>query len=374
MFFKKVTFMVCTVFGIFLLLVVTAEIFLRISGIWIGRHTDTMFKVMQYDENLGWRMKPNISTQMDLVDVENIPVRSNSLGFRDKEFVLEKPSGKLRIVFLGDSFAWGFVREEERLTNLLAVQQGQWDILNFGIPGYGTDQSLLVWETLASKYKPDVVVLTIYKNDYVDNASVVNDGRQKPYFEWTDQNELILKNVPVDKKTFWENGIFNQIAPPYQKFYPQPIQKRSRILHWLVKNSNLVRWIYTLSRAHRPAPAVQAFFYTDKNSLLDERTFLQERLLDRLVKRLAAEVRSTNAQFVVVFSGDMTASYQRQMESLKTAGILYVDGTTPSIARFLKSEEKDIYYKYSGHWTPGANEIVARLVGDVLSSLVHRVS
>ena len=50
--------------------VLTAELGLRISNVWIGRHSDTMFTVIDYDEELGWKMKPNVSARIDLVDTE----------------------------------------------------------------------------------------------------------------------------------------------------------------------------------------------------------------------------------------------------------------------------------------------------------------
>lgn len=138
--------------GCFVSLLV-AEVVLRLSNAWIGRHSDAMFTVIEYDRVLGWKMKPIINEKIDLVDVEDIPMRSNSSGFWDKEFVLQKPPDRCRIAFLGDSFTWGLgVREEERFTDLLAAANQGWESLNFGIPSYGTDQSLLVWQQLAHRY------------------------------------------------------------------------------------------------------------------------------------------------------------------------------------------------------------------------------
>ncbi|MBI1883166.1 MAG: SGNH/GDSL hydrolase family protein [Chlamydiae bacterium] len=334
------------------------ELFLHFSGVWIGRHTDTMFKIMTYDENLGWRMKRNLNTTIDLVDKENIPIRSNSEGFWDKDFVLEKPSGELRVVFLGDSFTWGYgVQEEERFSSILARKHPEWDILNFGMPGYGTDQAYLVWKMIAARYRPDIVVLTIYKNDFFDNVSVVNDGRQKPYFEFGKNEVLTLKNVPVNPETLWQNSIYNQIALPYTSFYGWSIEKRSRILHWMVKNSDLVRLAYSLLR-HRDAKGKQSD--VDRIQLkLNSAEESELKLMRSILQQFNKEIESSGQKLVIAFAGPKDLKSIKLMEYLNQSNIKFVDVTTDPLALALKGETQKVYLPYSGHWTPAANQVAA---------------
>jgi hypothetical protein len=361
---KKTVFRAAAVVGGCLVSLLLVELLLRVSNVWIGRHSDTMFTVIGFDATLGWKMKPNINEKIDLVDVEGIPVRSNSAGFWDKEFVLQKPLGRCRIAFLGDSLTWGMgAREEERFTNLLAIANPDWESLNFGIPGYGTDQSLLVWQHIAHHYQPDLVILTIYQNDYVDNMHVVRYGRRKPYFELNKGQRLELRNVPVDSTDFWHDGIFNQAAPPYEPFFQDPLQRRSRIVHWFAKNSDLVRLSYTLSRFNRKADHDEKQAPTTLPNLeLTPAEHMQVKLLSVLVEELAGQVKAVGARLAVILSGDLGPQYRMQKKALSEAGIICIDATTDVLAKELGNSRERVYYPYSGHWTPGAHGAVAILL------------
>jgi lysophospholipase L1-like esterase len=353
-----------------------AEAFVRVSNVWIGRHSDMMFTVMDYDELLGWKMRPGVREEIDIVDVEGLPVRANSEGFFDDEFPTDEPSGVCRIAFLGDSMVWGYVPEEERFTELVAASQPTWQSLNFGIGGYGTDQSLLVWRQLARRFRPDTVVLTINPNDYNDNMSAVIWGRRKPYFELRDDGELVLANTPVDPKVFWDDGIFHQAAPPYAELMQGNLMKRSRLSHWLAKNSDLVRALYTTARELQGpvAPPVPR----QRHEALSPLEVAQVRLLRALVHELARDVRASGARFGVVFSGEWNPRYERQRADFEAAGIPYLDATAS-----MEDAGRDgvpvretenghlaagIYYPYSLHWNSAGHRAVAELVEGFIRS------
>lgn len=342
------------------------ELGLKISNVWIGRHSDTMFQVIEYDDFLGWRMKPNVVAKVDLVDVEDITVRSNSSGFWDSEFPIEKSPARCRVMFLGDSFTWGMgVREEERFSNLVAAIHPGWECLNMGIPGYGTDQSLLVWERYASVYEPNWVVLTVFQNDYSDNMFVVRNGRRKPYFVLMKSGELNLRESPVPEDDFWSNGIYNQPAQPYYPLLPNGTEKRSRLVHWLAKNSDVVRLLYTYTRSPlglAPAGTVRTPFTAASN--LTPLQELQIELEQALLERLAKEADAVGVRFVVVLAGEPVPQFQMQEQLLVKAGIEVIDATTQVLEGKLPPGDKQVYHPYSRHWTPAAHRAVAVCIAD----------
>jgi lysophospholipase L1-like esterase len=107
----------------------------------------------------------------------------NSEGRRDKQVPLKKPAGTYRIAILGDSVAFGarveakddFATQVEWTLNARS-QSLRYEVLNFGVPGYGTWQELSVLQERALAYEPDLVVLAFVMNDIYDNNQAGRSG------------------------------------------------------------------------------------------------------------------------------------------------------------------------------------------------------
>jgi hypothetical protein len=102
--------------------------------------------------------------------------RINSKGLRaDREYPYEKPAGTKRIVCLGDSFTAGYeVDLEDCFTRVLerelTAQGRAVEVLDAGVSGFGTAEELLYLERELIRYQPDVVVVSFYGNDLMDNV------------------------------------------------------------------------------------------------------------------------------------------------------------------------------------------------------------
>ncbi|MFI5198155.1 MAG: SGNH/GDSL hydrolase family protein [Thermoanaerobaculia bacterium] len=137
------------------------------------------------DPELGWTLRPNVSGvasdepwQADLA--------TNALGFRDVNHG-EKTAGVTRVAVLGDSFVFGSgVKQDEPVTRRLAALLGpSFEVINLGVPGYGTDQALLTLRRWGSRLSPDLVVAGFFWNDVMENASAEIYNMQKPRFVLT---------------------------------------------------------------------------------------------------------------------------------------------------------------------------------------------
>ncbi len=100
--------------------------------------------------------------------------RISALGLRDRDTPLAKPAGTLRIAVVGDSIAYGFGlrREEsfpEQLEELLnrhfAGPGLAFEVLNFGVPGYGLAQAVESLRVRALRFAPDLAVYAYCLND-----------------------------------------------------------------------------------------------------------------------------------------------------------------------------------------------------------------
>lgn len=123
---------------------------------------------------------------------------------RDKEYTVSKPPLKQRIVVMGDSFTAGLgVKDQEVFTEVMeAGLAPNVEVLNFGVNGYGPTQELLLLETKAIKYDPDLVVLVFYiRNDFDDTTNISEwiDGYKRPQAILTTGGGITFTNIPVPK-------------------------------------------------------------------------------------------------------------------------------------------------------------------------------
>lgn len=122
-------------------------------------------KEVDPDPLIGHRHAPNRSALL-----MGVMVKTNSYGYRDREFSLEKPPGVLRIVMLGDSFTegWGAPEQEtfsKRIERRYNEQGIPAEVINTGVGNYNTIQEVELFLTEAYRFHPDIVVLNFAFND-----------------------------------------------------------------------------------------------------------------------------------------------------------------------------------------------------------------
>src|ERR1700737_4992723 len=152
------------------------------------------------DPELGWALRPNAKGW--IVSEGEAYVRINSAGMRDKERSIPKPPNTFRIAFLGDSMTEArqvplednYCARLEHDLETSVMKGGVVEVVNFGVPGYGTAQELLMLRNKVRKYKPDLVLLEFYfGNDLSDNHRTLDYTKPggRPYFVEKD-GQLIL--------------------------------------------------------------------------------------------------------------------------------------------------------------------------------------
>ena len=119
-------------------------------------------------------IRPNMAFWHTSVD-GSWKFETNSRGFRNtREFTYAKPTSTLRVLSLGDSNTQGHeVRQEATFSAVieraLARPGRPAEAINTGVSGFGTAEELVLLENEAVKYRPDVVVLGFFANDFDDN-------------------------------------------------------------------------------------------------------------------------------------------------------------------------------------------------------------
>ena len=109
----------------------------------------------RFDAELGWTWKPS-STSPEGVTI-------NALGARGpREYARERPSGRTRILAFGDSFTFGDgIRDSATFPRIFESRRREFEVLNFGVSGYGTDQAFLRYRSVGRDLGADVVCIGI---------------------------------------------------------------------------------------------------------------------------------------------------------------------------------------------------------------------
>jgi hypothetical protein len=188
-----------------LLLVLGTEIFIRAArgDLLNARHKYPQGLYCKNHPVFGWLGEPFATGKVSFAsqDMETMDISMNHEGFWDTRHEIKKPPGKKRILFLGDSFTIGYgIQKKDRFSDVIAKQAPEHvEIMNMGMWGYSMDQELLVLTDLGLQYNPDVVVASIFLDDFFcANLFSVNEGRYiKPKFSIAPDGALHLGNVPV---------------------------------------------------------------------------------------------------------------------------------------------------------------------------------
>ena len=147
---------------------------------------------------------------------KTIEVKSNSLGFRDYEFNLEKPTGIKRIAIFGDSFTDAVQVEEsarfsEQLENFLNqnLPEKKYEVMNFGVAGTGTAQQYKVYQYYAAPFKPDLVIVGFYNGNDVENNSIrLTPNSERTNYILGANGKLETAPVTFNQKIVWQVRTF----------------------------------------------------------------------------------------------------------------------------------------------------------------------
>lgn len=183
-------------------------------------------QINEYHPIIGHRYIPGIQARIPH-ESGGYLVQTNSSGFRCKhEFVKEKPDKSFRVLLFGDSFTAGDgVSNKYRFGDLLEQRVSGLQVLNFGLPGTGTDQQYLAFEHYAHDVTYDLLLICPLVQNIKRVASryemvITRENGDvgfmaKPYFE-LQNGELALRNTPVAKGIFergdLESGDNSQVS------------------------------------------------------------------------------------------------------------------------------------------------------------------
>jgi len=304
------------------------------------------------DTDVGYVMSPEFQGTLKRAEFE-MSFSSSREGLRGGDLE-PRLANTIRFLVLGDSQVWGYgVQDQETLTHELEILLADrfpsldFQVLNAGVPGYGTADELNFLRSRQEALDPDVVILVFLPvNDFDENRvpattwADVQDG----YLTWgNDQSETKLQKSPT-----------------------------RRLKAWLKKNSHLARFLSdTLGYiAMRGGMVRWMGFLWRTGEEFTEQDAEQTRELLQAVAGTATErgalplfVYSTGQDRVLAREYQPTHSLAIVQEAAESTGSDWID-VTPYLRS--RQDRLQLFYPQDGHWTARGHSAVAQLLFDHL--------
>jgi hypothetical protein len=136
---------------------------------WLSPQLPPQAGLYQADPVLGFRQVAFFDGRFGVPE-HAVAVRTNSLGFRDRDYPPKASS--FRILGLGDSFTFGFgVEEGETFLAIVEerLREEAVEVINAGLVGGGPESAARLLEVEGPRLEPDLVVVGFYAgNDLLD--------------------------------------------------------------------------------------------------------------------------------------------------------------------------------------------------------------
>lgn len=325
--------------------------------------------MIQYDKQLGWKLKPYWSGKHHNFDYD-VNYTINKHGFRGRAFAKNKTS----YAIIGDSFTFGVgVNDKETFVALLD-KNIEASFVNYSVPGYSTDQQLLLIKRLlgqggiANHSAANHLVLVLYLgNDIFDNmrAYPLQADHGKPYFKQVNK-KLFLKNTPVP-------------------LTPKPAAVRKETISDIVlgddsKNGTKTNWFSQLELSRRLGLFQFSFTLTDDE--MKKRFAPSLKLLSALLGEMEKELTKNNVSLSIALlpgrtyvehAESLSAQYQNYFRKQiitwyeNSASIKTIDLAT-QLRALNDSGIEHLYYPNEGHLTKLGHRHLADYLATQLSA------
>lgn len=313
-----------------------------------------------YDAQLGWKLKPYWSGKHHHYDYD-VEYNINRDGFRGTDNHVK--AGGISVV--GDSFSFGLgVHDDETFTALLN-KKNQNKIYNYSVPGYSTDQQLLLINRHRNEISQHVLLVVYLGNDIFDNmrSYPLQADHGKPFFKLTG-DMLSLENTPVPLQT-------------------KPAAVKAESISSIVlgddsKRNNLSAWLADLEISRRIGLFHDEIFLSD--DFMQTRFEESLKLFYKLVIEMKDITDKNSGRLSVVLlpgrsyveqPGSLSAQFQEYfrkniMSSLTTRPSIEVLDLATHLRDLHDNGVNHLYYPHEGHLTPLGHQYVADyLVGQL---------
>lgn len=321
-----------------------------------------------FDSVLGWRYRMNHNSDADQI---------NSQGLRSsREYSPAPGPGVIRVAAFGNSFVYcNEVVNQDAWPALLERMYPHFEVLNYGVGGYGADQAYLRFIREGMDLSPHIVIIGFAPVNLRRVVSVYRrfiSNREyplvKPRFVFDENGNMLLLPSPIQR------------VGEYERYLraPRDIIELGRNDYWyrsIVYENPLYDWSASVRLG--AALWIRVYdHYLDSNRLFRRGVFNKSstafKIQAALVEKFTKEVRAAGALALVVVFPDKDSIIQAAsgqpkifdplLDYLKMKGFDHVDLSSAFLAAdVLRSIDQ--WFMPGGHYSPLGNTLVATWLG-----------
>lgn len=351
---KKIIFSLLTLFLSFIFVFVLMEFAVRLRQKSL-RYSEITGEIDRFSPTLGWELIPGSQQHHKQKDFD-VTYHIGENGLRMQESSLQ--SNK-RVLVLGDSFTFGIgLNDDETWPSLLQKKFKTYSFINAGVSGYSTEQMFLQWKELQNKIHPDVILLSIYLgNDVQDLPLAVPQqaSRPKPYFRLNEDGGLVLETSHVQKNS-------------NPKLCGYALTSHFTLKQFLLKSE----FIMSMARIYRS--------YVPKSETGNSDFKLGLTLLEKILMLYKDELQNGHQSFfVVVIPAQGQAMHKFDVNDqlgkkvdliLSGHQIPFIDLTQPM--KDLTKSGRILYHPNEGHWNREGSQEAAKIIGEFLEKELEK--
>ena len=302
-----------------------------------------------------------------------------SPGIRGKrEYDLSPPQAKLRISTFGDSFTFGTgVNNEQSWVEQINLSQKGYEVLNFGVPGYGLDQAYLRYIKEGTSVGSHIVFIGYMAENLQRSVNVFRpfyneDGDLplgKPRFKLFDDELFLQKNFFGDLSEYANlinhpNSVLADLGEHdffYQMRGGMDLFDKLLIVRMIRHNLKHIKVRRSIYKNHQYDPNSEAYQVTEK--IFD---IFYQKILDEGATPIILLFPEKKA--LKYFSENNKIVYSSLIEHFKANGYNYID---------LLEAFEPFEGQYSpetlcpNHYSVEANKIVANFIISALNKIAH---
>jgi lysophospholipase L1-like esterase len=324
---------------------------------WLESAADAVYMIR--DKELGWTLAASATGKR---------YATNAQAFRadpERVYPLPAPTERVRVIVAGDSFTHGDgVSLEGTWAWQLEDAEAGLEVVNLGVPAYGTDQAFLRWRRHHERgLRGQVVVLGIWPENVCRNLNRVRYYLQ-PGGGYSTKPRFVL-----------EGGSLTLLPPPSvaRDALPPLLAAGGPLEHerWLDPDEQAPR-LWHLSRVLRLAASLQGLLARReaRERLYHGQDPAGNDVTVAIAERFAEEVRASGATPLILIlpMRDLLDRYGEEplplVDDLRAVGLDVVD-MFPAFSE-APAEGRGAWFQDDGHLSVFGNRVVAYALADAL--------